>query len=291
MRGIIFIFSFIILGLASCTNNSANNKPASNINNNTGANKTRTTNTVPVYGYEVVNTYPHDSKAFTQGLIFHDGWLYESTGEFGESSLRRVDLKTGKVAQNFDLAREIFGEGLTIFNDKLYQISWKNGEAYTYDLKTFKMLQEFDYQGEGWGLTHDDTHLIMSDGTHVLRFLDPETFKTQKTVPVFREDGSPLMNINELEYIRGEIWANIWHSEAPEVLGKPNRIARINPSSGKLVGWVDLNNISPEDVKRGSENTLNGIAYDAPTDRIYVTGKLWKKLFEIKLTQPPQQPQ
>lgn len=287
MRNLIFVFSFVILGLTSCGGKVTPNTAAGN-NNNTVVNKTKTPTTVPVYGYEIVNTYPHDSKAFTQGLIFHDGWLYESDGEYKESSLRKVDLKTGKVEQKFDLAPEFFAEGMTIFNDKLYQITWREKTAFVYDLKTFKLLKQFDYEGQGWGLTHDDTHLIMSDGSHLIKFVNPETFKTERTVSVFREDGSPLMNLNELEYIRGEIWANIWHSEMPDILGKPNRIARINPDNGKLVGWVDLSNISPDDVKRDSENTLNGIAYDAPDDRIYVTGKQWKKLFEIKLTQPPQ---
>jgi len=288
MRSIIFIFSFIVFGLTSCRDNATITPNKTAGANNVAVNKTKTPANVPVYNYEIVNTYPHDPKAFTQGLIFHDGWLYESTGEYKESTLRKVELKTGKVAQSVDLAPEIFAEGMTIFGDKIFQISWRNGIAFVYDLKTLKQLKEFEYKGDGWGLTHDDTHLIMSDGTHVLRFLNPETFKTEKTVSVFREDGSPLMNINELEYIRGEIWANIWHSEVPDILGKPNRIARINPESGKIVGWVDLNNISPDDSKRDSENTLNGIAYDAPDDRIYVTGKNWKKLFEIKLTQAVQ---
>ncbi len=287
MRGIIFILSFAVFGLTACdTTTVMPNKNAGN--GNIAINKTKTPAAVPVYGYEVVNTYPHDPKAFTQGLVFHDGRLYESTGEFGHSTLRRVDLKTGKVEQSVELEREIFGEGLAIFGDKIYQISWKNGIAFVYDLKTLKLLKEFEYPGDGWGLTHDNTHLIMSDGTHVLRFLNPETFKTEKTLTVFREDGSPMMNLNELEYINGEIWANIWHSESPDILGKPNRIARINPESGKIVGWVDLNNISPEDIKRNSENTLNGIAYDAAAGRIFVTGKNWKKLFEIKLIPPVQ---
>jgi glutamine cyclotransferase len=283
MRSIIFILSFVIFGTAASCDNSTVTPNKTVGTNNAAVNKAKTPANVTVYNYEVVNTYPHDSKAFTQGLVFYDGWLYESTGEYKESTLRKVDLKTGKVQQNIDLAPEIFAEGMTIFGDKIYQISWKNGTAFVYDLKTFKLLKEFEYKSDGWGLTHDDDHLIMSDGTHVLRFLDPETFKTEKTVSVFREDGTPLMNLNELEYVKGEIWANIWHSEMPDILGKPNRIARINPDSGKLIGWVDLSNISPDDSKRDSENTLNGIAYDAPDDRLFVTGKKWKKLFEIKV--------
>jgi glutamine cyclotransferase len=286
MRVIIFICSLVILGLASCGDAKVTPNKSAN-NTNSAVNATRAQASLPVYGYEIVNTYPHDPKAFTEGLFFHDGFLFESTGEQKRSSLRRVDVKTGKIEQKFDMDPELFGEGTTVFKDKIYQLTWRDKIAFTYDLKTFKMLQEFDYPDDGWGMTHDDTHLIVSNGTHVLKFLDPETLKTEKTLPVFREDGSPLMSINELEYIRGEIWANIWHSEKPDILGKPNRIARINPSNGKLIGWIDLANISPDDTKRDDENTLNGIAYDASDDRIFVTGKNWKKLFEIKVI-PPQ---
>jgi glutamine cyclotransferase len=146
------------------------------------------------------------------------------------------------------------------------------------------LLGEFKYQGEGWGLTNDGKNLYMTDSTHVIRVVDPETFQTIRTLVVFREDGKPLMQVNELEFVKGEIWANVWHSEDPDILGKPNHIARIDPQSGKLLGWINLDGISPDDVKRGDENTLNGIAYDAQNDRIFVTGKNWKKLFEIKVT-------
>jgi glutamine cyclotransferase len=152
-----------------------------------------------------------------------------------------------------------------------------------FDAKDFKLLQEFEYQGEGWGMTTDGTNLIYGQGTHILKFMDPNTFKTVRTLPVFREDGRPLMQINELEWIKGEIWGNIWHSEQPDILGKPNYIVRIDPANGKVLGWIDLAGISPEDVERDPENTLNGIAYDAANDRIFVTGKNWKKLFEIKI--------
>jgi glutaminyl-peptide cyclotransferase len=174
-------------------------------------------------------------------------------------------------------------EGMTIFNDKIYQISWEEETCFVYDMD-FKLLKEFKYQGEGWGLTHDGKNLIMSDGTHVIRYMNPETFLLEKTLTVLQENGRPLMNINELEFVNGEIWANIWHSELPGILGKPNHIARIDANTGKLSGWIDLANISPEDQKdEGSENTLNGIAYDEKSGRIFVTGKNWKKLYEIKL--------
>lgn len=245
---------------------------------------------LPVYGYEVVKAYPHDGKAFTQGLIFHDGYLYEGTGEQGESSLRKVELETGKIVQRFDLPSEDFGEGITLLNGKIYQLTWQQGLGRVYDAKDFKLLREFQYLGEGWGLTHDGTNLYMSQGTHVIKVIEPEKFTVVRTFPVMREDGRPLMQINELEMVKGELWANIWHSEEPQILGKPNHIARIDPQSGKLIGWINLEGISPDD-QRGSdkrENTLNGIAYDAEGDRIFVTGKNWKKLYEIKVL-PPQE--
>lgn len=252
-----------------------------NINNNVNQNSTpKLTTGVPVYGYEIVNTFKHDPKAFTQGLVYHNGFLYESTGQYGESTLRKVELESGKVLQKFDLKDDIFGEGITIIADKIYQISWREGLAWSYNLGDFKMLKEFRYAGEAWGITNDGTNLFMSDGTHVIRIINPENFETIGTLPVFDEKNQPLMKINELEWVKGEIWANIWHSES---IGKPNHIVRIDPKSGKILGWIDLQGISPEDVDRESENTLNGIAYDEKTDRIFVTGKQWKRLFEIKL--------
>jgi glutamine cyclotransferase len=244
---------------------------------------------LPVYGYEVVKSYPHDSQAFTQGLFFHNGSLYESTGQRGDSTIRKVDHNTGKVQQKWDLPPDEFGEGSTVIGDKAYMITWQDYVGRVFDIKDFKLIKEFTYQGEGWGLTNDGANLIMSQGTHVLKFIEPENFKTVKTLPVMREDGRPLMNLNELEYVKGELWANIWHSEEPEILGKPNYIARIDPATGKLLGWIDLAGISPEDQRAGTENVLNGIAYDTATDRIFVTGKNWKKLYEIKLTGPKNQ--
>jgi glutaminyl-peptide cyclotransferase len=270
-------------------------------NTNTGINRTPANTPVkpgpaPVYTYEVVKTYPHDPKAFTEGLFFKDGFLYESTGQEKASSLRKVELETGKVVQKWDMPPEDFGEGIAELNGKIYQLTWQQELGRVFDVNDFKLLQEFEYQGEGWGMTTDGTNLILDQGTHILKFMDPNTFKTVRTLPVFREDGRPLMQINELEWIKGEIWANIWHSEQPDILGKPNYIARIDPSNGKILGWIDLGGISPDDQVPADwqppangmphakeENTLNGIAYDAANDRIFVTGKNWKKLFEIKV--------
>lgn len=263
-----------------------------NINKNTNSNKTAMA--APVYGYEVVKKYPHDPRAFTQGLIFRNGFLYEGTGEEGESTLRKVDLATGRVLQKVDLEDEVFGEGITAIGDKIYQISWRDGRAWEYNLSDLKMLREMSYTGEGWGLTTDGTLLIMSNGTHLLKFIDPQTFQTKRTVTVMQDNGKPLFLLNELEWVKGEIWANIWHSEQIETgttqgrmpnIGRPNIIARIDPASGRVVGWIDLAGISPEDQdeERDSENTLNGIAYDEANDRIFVTGKNWKNLYEIKI--------
>lgn len=276
-----FIFFFVLLSLA-CSDEPARSNMNS-IVNKTNTNAAKSSSSVPIYTYEIVKTFPHDPKAFTEGLFFYNGFLYESTGETGKSDLRKVELETGKVVQQIKLPKDIFGEGTTILNGKIYQLTWQSEKGFVYDAETFKLLREFTYQGDGWGLTNNGTNLYMTDSTHVIRVIDPETFKTIKTLVVLREDGKPLMQINELEYIKGEIWSNVWHSEEPNILGKENYIARIDPNSGKLLGWIDLGGISPDDVQRGSENTLNGIAYDAANDRIFVTGKKWKNLFEIKV--------
>jgi glutaminyl-peptide cyclotransferase len=272
----------------------ANSNVKNTAGNNTASPSNAASNSAASGGvstFEIVSTFKHDSKAFTQGLVFYNGFFYESTGEYGDSTLRKVEPQTGKVLQEHDVAREYFAEGMTVLNGKAYQITWQENTAFVYDLENFKLLREIKYQGSGWGLTTDGTHLIMSDGTHIIKFLDPETFNVVRSITVKKEDGSPVYHLNELEFVKGEIWANIWHSEnnATESehgflpnIGKPNYIARIDASSGKVVGWIDLAGISPEDVKN-SENTLNGIAYDAQNDRIFVTGKKWKNLFEIKL--------
>lgn len=287
------IITFLILPLAVCLFGSAcRNQTAQNssqmTNNSPKPSATpiavQTTGEIPTYTYEIVNTYKHDPKAFTQGLVFHDGFLYESTGQHGESSLRKVRLEDGKVVKDRELDEDYFAEGMTILGGKIYQITWQENTAFVYDLNTFDPIGQFRYAGDGWGLTNDGTNLIRSDGSHQIHFHDPNTFRVVRTINVFNNfNNRPLVNINELEYVKGEIWANIWHSEDARILGKPNYIARINPQDGKVVGWIDLNGISPDDVARDPENTLNGIAYDAATDRIFVTGKQWRKLFEIKV--------
>jgi glutamine cyclotransferase len=228
---------------------------------------------VPVYTYEVVESYPHDPKAYTQGLVFHDGTLYESTGQYGESTLRKVELKKGKVKKKIEVPGQYFAEGMTILSGKIYQLTWQQGKCFIYDLKDFKLESEFTYEGEGWGLTTDGRQLILSDGTNQLRFIDPATFRVTRTVSVM-DNGQPLVDMNELEYIRGEIYANVW---------KTDRIARLDPQTGRILSWVDLTGLRPEETLRNVENVLNGIAYDEEHDRLYVTGKRWPKIFEIKL--------
>lgn len=230
---------------------------------------------IPVYGYEVVHTWAHDPNAFTQGLAFSGGNLIESTGQVGRSSLRRVELETGTVLQNVDVPRPYFAEGLTLLNGKIYQLTWQHKLGFIYDALTFEKIGQFNYEGEGWGLANDGQSLILSDGSNKIRFLDSENFQVKKTIAVL--DGrAPVNEINELEYIQGEIYANIWHDE---------RIARIDPQTGRVAGWIDLRGLlSPAEV-HDEEAVLNGIAYDEKTGRIFVTGKLWPKLFEIRLKQ------
>lgn len=224
--------------------------------------------------YQVVHTYPHDSKAFTQGLIYVDGHLYESTGLNGKSSLRMVDLASGQVLQNFNLPSEYFGEGLTDWGSNLIQLTWISHEAFVYDRFTFRQLKTFKYEGEGWGLTHDAKQLIMSDGTAFLRFLDPSSFRVLRRIRVIDEEGKPVENLNELEYVRGEIYANVWLTD---------EIVRISPVSGKVLGHIDLTGIIDKAELPGTGAVLNGIAYDAVGGRLFITGKLWPKMFEIKV--------
>lgn len=229
---------------------------------------------VPIESFQVVRAYPHDPNAFTQGLIYVEGHLYESTGRNGQSSVRIVDVESGRILQKHDLPLEYFGEGLTDWGSSLIQLTWTSGKAFVYERSSFKLLRTFDYQGEGWGLTHDDKNLILSDGTPRLRFLDPETFGVTRRLNVIDEHGRPVENLNELEFIRGEIFANIWHQD---------RIARISPRTGRVLGWVDMSGLREQAGASGAEAVLNGIAYDAKTGRIFVTGKLWPRLFEIKI--------
>ena len=226
----------------------------------------------PVSHYRVVRAYPHDPGAFTQGLIYLEGYLYESTGLNGRSSLRMTDLTTGKVLQKQPVASQYFAEGMTNFAGKLYQLTWQNGKAFVYDRFSFKLLREHTYTGEGWGLTNDGKRLILSDGTAQLRFIDPQTFAVTSKITV-TDQGRPVDRLNELEYVRGEILANVWQTEL---------IARISPTTGKVLGWIDLTGLLSQAEMQGVD-VLNGIAYDVKQDRLFVTGKLWPKIFEIKL--------
>jgi glutaminyl-peptide cyclotransferase len=224
--------------------------------------------------YEVVHVYPHDPNAFTQGLIFLDGHLYESTGLNGHSSIRMVDLYTGRVLQQYQLPAEYFGEGLTNWGSELIQLTWKAHKAFVWDRFTFSLLRTFEYPGEGWGLTHDDRQLIMSDGSAYLRFLNPHTFREIRRVRVTDERGHAIENLNELEYVHGEIYANIWHSDY---------IVRISPSTGKVLGAINFSGIIDTRPLSNPDAVLNGIAFDPVKNRLFITGKLWPKLFEIKL--------
>jgi glutaminyl-peptide cyclotransferase len=226
----------------------------------------------PVYGYAVVNSYPHDPQAFTQGLIFRDGVLYESTGVNGQSSLRKVRLETGEVLQRHNVDARYFAEGMTDWGTRLIQLTYTTKIGFVYDLTTFTLQQTFDYTGQGWGLTHDTKRLIMSDGTASLRFLDPATLR--ETARVVVKDGTtPIENLNELEWVKGEVYANVWLTD---------RIAIISPTSGRVTAWLDLAGIRGP-VRSGTDDVLNGIAYDAARDRLFVTGKYWSRLFEIRI--------
>ena len=224
-------------------------------------------------GYRVVHSYPHDAKAFTQGLVFADGHLYESTGLVGHSSLRMVDVETGRVLQELPVPQPYFAEGLTMRGSTLVQLTWQSHIAFIYDRFSFRELDTAKYTGEGWGLTTDGKALIMSDGTAQLRYLDPQTFRELRRVTV-KDHGRPVTYLNELEWVKGEIYANIWYSD---------RIARISPATGKVLGWIDLAGLLPQNERTDPQAVLNGIAYDAEHDRLFVTGKLWPRLFEIKL--------
>lgn len=227
----------------------------------------------PVRSYKVVATYRHDPKAFTEGLEYKDGFLYESTGLNGESSIRQIDLGTGAVLKQMPLSTVYFGEGITFFGRRLFQLTYQSGIGFIYDSKTWSTLGNFHYPGEGWALTHDDKRLIMSDGSSALRFLDPATLRELSRV-VVRDGTRPIANVNELEYIEGEIWANVWQTE---------RIVRIDPHTGQVNSWVDLTGLLKPADRTPDIDVLNGIAYDAAKKRIFVTGKRWPKLYEIRV--------
>ena len=237
----------------------------------------QSTGRIPVLTVKLVRTYPHDPHAFTQGLEYYGGYLYESTGIAGQSTLRKVALDTGQVIQKVSLPSEYFGEGLTIFRGKIYQLTWLSKKGFVYNLRTFRQVGEFPYETEGWGLTHDDKSLIMTDGTNKIRYIDPVSFAVTRTIELYAE-GQGAANLNELEYVKGEVLANIWHS---------TRIARVDPRSGQIVAWIDLSSIAAKEPHR-EEEVLNGIAYDKAGDRLFVTGKNWSNVFEITVETAPQ---
>jgi len=230
---------------------------------------------LPRYGYAIANVYPHDRDAFTQGLQYLDGFLYEGTGLNGRSSIRKVKLETGEVVQRRDVPEAYFGEGIAIWKSELFQLTWQSGVAFVYDLQTFAPRRTLRYMGEGWGLTHDGASLIMSNGSDTLRFLDPETFAERRRIRV-TASGAPLRDLNELEYVKGEIFANVWRADT---------IARIDPATGRVNGWIDVGGLLSR-RELASVDVMNGIAHDAARDRLFVTGKLWPKLFEITLVPP-----
>jgi glutamine cyclotransferase len=227
----------------------------------------------PEYGYQVVHVYPHDSTAFTQGLEYHGGFLYEGTGLNGRSSVRKVKLETGQVLQRVEVDPFYFGEGITILNQQIFELTWKTQTGFIYSLLTMRKKQTFNYPGEGWGLANDGRNIYMSDGTDEIRVWDPVTLQEKRRIMV-RDQGEPVMNLNELEWVRGEIYANVWLTE---------RVARISPMDGRVLGWIDLTGILPKADQKKDTDIVNGIAYDALGKRLFVTGKLWPKLFEIKV--------
>lgn len=228
---------------------------------------------IPTYSYNIIHTYPHDPEAFTQGLVFEDGVLYEGTGIRNRSSIRKIELESGDILQMHNLSSEYFGEGITIYQDKILQLTWRSNLGFVYDKESFELIDTFEITTEGWGLTHDGSNLIMSDGSSSLFFLDFYSYEIIRTVEV-GDKNDPVLYINELEYIGGEVYANIWQSE---------RIARIDPKSGDVIGWLDLRGLADQFDDGVSVDVLNGIAFDDETDRLFVTGKLWPFLYEIEI--------
>jgi glutamine cyclotransferase len=256
---------FLALTSVHCNGGGANSNPTpANVGESAFA---------PKFGYQIVNIWPHDPNAFTQGLVFLDGKLIESTGQEGRSSLRNVEMETGKILKKVDVPEQYFAEGITLLNNKIYQLTWQHGIGFIYDVQSFQKVGEFNYEGEGWGLTSDGRSLILSDGSNRIRFIDPDSFKVTKTIAVV-DAKVPIRELNELEFVNGEIYANIWHDD---------RIAAINPQNGHVTAWIDLAGLlQPGDVD-DPEAVLNGIAFDQSTGRLFVTGKLWPRLFEIKI--------
>lgn len=246
-----------------------------NGSDDSGDQGSETSDQVPVYTPDIINTYNHDQGAWTQGLFYSNGFLYESTGLEGKSSLRKVEIETGEVTQKTDLASEYFAEGITLFEDKIIQLTWQNKTCFVYDKESFQLLSEFDYPTnwpeEGWGITYDGEYLIMSDGTDVLYYLDPDDYSVVEEINV-TADGEAVTYLNELEHINGNIYANIWQTD---------RIAVIQPD-GEVIAWIDLEGILSSADCSSEIDVLNGIAYNPDSDTIYVTGKYWCRLFELE---------
>jgi glutamine cyclotransferase len=260
----IFLLTLVALYISSCRDIPVNTAPPS---------ASMPFTPVAVYTYRVVNTFDHDRDAFTEGLAFENGILYEGTGLRGKSSLRKVDLETGKVLQIYNLPPQYFGEGITIYKDCIIQLTMDSNTGFVYQRDNFQLLRDFSYSTEGWGITHDGNRFIMSDGSSFLYFIDPATYKVTGRIEV-RDNNIPVDMVNELEYVNGQIYANIWKTE---------KIAIINPVSGYVTGWIDLSGLLNRGDHGNTVDVLNGIAYDAKNDRLFVTGKLWPSLFEIKL--------
>jgi glutamine cyclotransferase len=228
---------------------------------------------VPVDGYKVVATYPHLTSSYTEGFLYLNGLFYEGTGLAGHSAVLAIDPQTGQVSQRHDIAPQYFGEGIVDWGPNLYEWTWKSHVCFVYDRFSLRTLKQFTYTGEGWGMTRSARELITSDGTSILRFRNPNTFAETRHI-IVKDAGKPVEQLNELEYIKGEIYANVWHSD---------RIARISPKTGRVLAWIDLTGLLPDNQRVNDEAVLNGIAYDAQHDRIFVTGKQWPKIFEIKV--------
>jgi glutamine cyclotransferase len=279
-RARLAVWPLLAVFLAACGSGGANESQAQSQpspsaateSSSTAAAPSHAANSIPVGSATIVKSHPHDPQAFTQGLEFFEGHLYESTGRTGQSTLRECVLETGKVLRSVALPAQEFGEGLTIFHGKIYQLTWLSKKGFIYDAHTLKKIGEFPYQTEGWGLTHDDASLILSDGSNQLYFIDPVTSAVTRTLEIY-SGNEAVTNLNELELVHGEIFANIWHS---------TRIARIDPKSGQVKAWIELAPVAAKDPHEG-EDVLNGIAYDEKTDQLVVTGKDWPHIFEIKL--------
>lgn len=231
-----------------------------------------------IYSYRVIKSYPHASDAYTQGLVYYDGWLYEGTGKRGRSSLRKIELSSGEIYGTLNLDSKFFGEGICVFKDNIIQLTWTSKTGFVYDIKNFTLIKKINYPTQGWGLTADGKNLIMSDGSEKIYFLEPDYFTRQKVIEVYDDEG-PLRNLNELEYINGEIWANVYQTD---------RIVKIDPATGKILAWIDLSGLLKAKDQHRNIDVMNGIAYDEVNERVLVTGKMWPKLFHIELV-PIQQ--